>query len=1058
MLFNKSGERKIYLKGTVLGGLRGLTDGYLIESKSGSGIYDVYNSTWTLNHLGSDLTFAELTINGTVNYQKSKNDKSEIYILQGNFRGNATGYYNKSMDLVLTHIRINNKTKEYYGSGFSIISYVCAYGSGSGWTYDKAVSHNITKLTGFFTEPLWGLIFGKLDESGPKRTLCITIERIDIGLPPRPILIVNVWGPSRVSPGQTINYILEYKNVGLKSAINTEIIMALPFNTTYKSNTGGGTYNSTTHEVIWRFNISAKSRGHLSVKCKVDWGLSWGTKLVCNGSIRDYITNTTLALDSFITTVTPARDPNIKYGPDGDVTSGQKLHYTIEFENEGAGIAFGVYFTDELSEYLDDSTLKIGPVISTGDGSIIAPAGIYNPSTRTLTWFVGEVGPGSGGYANISINVRADTSPGTEILNYGTVYFPSVPEITRTNGIVSIVIANQDPKAIAGKNMIAQTLQNIIFNGSGSFDPDGVITSYAWDFGDGVIGYGKIVTHSYFDDGDYTVTLTVKDDKGGSDSQTISVKVLNRPPIANLEVDSKDIQSKEVIFNAKASFDLDGIVTEYYFDFGDGINSGWVQTPIVDHKYSDGTKIHTINLRVRDDDGAINKNKAEVKIAVNNQPIPKLMVDPIEAYTYTDIVCSGESSTDSDGYISSYYFDFGDGEFSGWINTASISHQYTDGTKKYTISLMVKDNDGALSDEISITEILINNRKPIPSFMVEESDIYVFDEVVFDASGSSDLDGAELEYYFDFGDGSNSGWTTDPVIKHSYINGPQDYSVELIVKDSDDEIASTILSITVKNRVPNADAGSDQNVEVNQVVNFDGSESYDPDGGVLTFNWDFGDGTTTEWSNSDKTTHIYTHPGDYTVTLSVSDGTLIATDTCDVQVKDVDTKEDTDGDGVANVNDAFPNDAAASVDSDGDNYPDDWNPGMSEADSTTGLELDEFPNDPARHGEDKSADQSSENIYLMVIIIISITIIIIVTSLVRNKKNKRIRKPFDTAELIRNERDAIINGDVISEPEIFDNELWTDLKLKYNNGQISEETYRLLEQEKLQYESGISDK
>ncbi|MCK5560218.1 MAG: right-handed parallel beta-helix repeat-containing protein, partial [Thermoplasmata archaeon] len=58
MLFNKSGERKIYLKGTVFGGLRGLTDGYLIESKSGSGIYDVYNSTWTLNHLGPDLTFA----------------------------------------------------------------------------------------------------------------------------------------------------------------------------------------------------------------------------------------------------------------------------------------------------------------------------------------------------------------------------------------------------------------------------------------------------------------------------------------------------------------------------------------------------------------------------------------------------------------------------------------------------------------------------------------------------------------------------------------------------------------------------------------------------------------------------------------------------------------------------------------------------------------------------------------------------------------------------------------------------------------------------------------
>ena len=44
MLFNKSGERKFYLKGTVAGGLRGITDGYLIESKNGSGVYNVYNS------------------------------------------------------------------------------------------------------------------------------------------------------------------------------------------------------------------------------------------------------------------------------------------------------------------------------------------------------------------------------------------------------------------------------------------------------------------------------------------------------------------------------------------------------------------------------------------------------------------------------------------------------------------------------------------------------------------------------------------------------------------------------------------------------------------------------------------------------------------------------------------------------------------------------------------------------------------------------------------------------------------------------------------------------
>ena len=57
--------------------------------------------------------------------------------------------------------------------------------------------------------------------------------------------------------------------------------------------------------------------------------------------------------------------------------------------------------------------------------------------------------------------------------------------------------------------------------------------------------------------------------------------------------------------------------------------------------------------------------------------------------------------------------------------------------------------------------------------------------------------------------------------------------------------------------------------------------------------------------------------------------------------------DDSDADGVLNTQDAFPLDRAASVDTDGDGYPNAWNPGMSQGDSTTGLTLDAFPQDSA---------------------------------------------------------------------------------------------------------------
>jgi len=124
--------------------------------------------------------------------------------------------------------------------------------------------------------------------------------------------------------------------------------------------------------------------------------------------------------------------------PEGNVRAGQTLDYTVRYENEGAGTAFGVNVTDVLHAGLDDSTLVIGA------------GGTYDKPTRTITWLIGTVDPGVGGTLTFSANVRSDATHGTAVTNYATVYFPSVHEEIATNIVVNTV--DTAPPTITGRS------------------------------------------------------------------------------------------------------------------------------------------------------------------------------------------------------------------------------------------------------------------------------------------------------------------------------------------------------------------------------------------------------------------------------------------------------------------------------------------------------------------------------------------------------------------------------------------------------------------------------
>jgi len=83
---------------------------------------------------------------------------------------------------------------------------------------------------------------------------------------------------------------------------------------------------------------------------------------------------------------------------------------------------------------------------------------------------------------------------------------------------------------VAAITVVSQDYLNVVVDGSGSTDADGVIESYAWAFGDGSIATGVTASHSYAENGTYTITLGVKDNDGLTDTADQLVTVVAKPP------------------------------------------------------------------------------------------------------------------------------------------------------------------------------------------------------------------------------------------------------------------------------------------------------------------------------------------------------------------------------------------------------------------------------------------------------------------------------------------------------------------------------------------------
>jgi hypothetical protein len=142
------------------------------------------------------------------------------------------------------------------------------------------------------------------------------------------------------------------------------------------------------------------------------------------------------------------------------------------------------------------------------------------------------------------------------------------------------------------------------FDASGSYDADGQIASYAWDFGDGSTSQGtRSTSHTYLADGSYQVVLTITDNAGASSNVTQTVTVnssSNAPPSAQFTMNTTSGAAPlTVTFDASPSSD-DGQIASYKWNFGDGSATESGRTAM--HIYTQ-TGNFNVTLSVTDDGG-----------------------------------------------------------------------------------------------------------------------------------------------------------------------------------------------------------------------------------------------------------------------------------------------------------------------------------------------------------------------------------------------------------------------------------------------------------------------
>jgi PKD repeat protein len=186
----------------------------------------------------------------------------------------------------------------------------------------------------------------------------------------------------------------------------------------------------------------------------------------------------------------------------------------------------------------------------------------------------------------------------------------------------------------------------IFFSAMNSSDKDGKIESYYLDFDDGNSSSAIDPIHQYNEPGVYYVTLTVVDNDGKKNVTSIQITVINSKPVAKLNIQNNPSSNNQIPvyytiqFNSSHSYDLDGEIIKWLWDFGDGIT---IDVPNPKYTYED-TGIFTVALTVYDDNGDFASDSIDLEIVLRTYEIEWTLEETEKVIEPNGYTLEGEST------------------------------------------------------------------------------------------------------------------------------------------------------------------------------------------------------------------------------------------------------------------------------------------------------------------------------------------------------------------------------------------------------------------------------